>query len=507
MKTARRVLMMLLCIALLASVAGCGGGKKGNDKDTLNIATSGDNGTLIPGKVMGNYVTVCRQYSEPLFDYTRDGEIVWCLATGIENNDTTEWTIKLREGVKFSNGNAFTADDVLFTIEYYLNDPILSAQYASIDGEHCEVIDDLTLKMTLNYYTAMLMGSMSQMYIMDRESFDEEAWVTKPVGTGPYVVSEYVVNSHCDLTANENYWGEKAKIKNLHFKVLNEESQIVNALETGTVDVAAVPAQDIERVKTFEKFTTLSYSAAWAATMEFNITENSIMNDVNARKAVCHALDREAIKNLVYFGDAEVLHFPVSEHTHDYSDDLADMDETYSIGYDPELAAEYAEKAGLVGKEITVITNGVSSYVTTAEILQRSLEKIGVNVKITNYDTASYWSAAYDPTLFDISLYAASSPQGYAVGLLYEYIMWATATKSGWDKFDEFTALGASAVANPDPESRKEMLKEMVTIFEEDVPWYGLCDTFSTLAVNKGIEGVQLWNSGTVHYSQWYWTE
>ena len=503
-----KIVSLLLCLAALFSLASCKGGDSVDStetKDTLNIAISGDNGTLIPSKVMGTFVGIVRQYSEPLLDYTADGERVWCLATGIDGEDTTEWTIHLREGVKFSNGNEFDANDVMFTMQYYMTDPLLASQFSSLDLANSEVIDKYTFKLALSNYTAMLMGSLSQMYMMDEESFDEEDAVMNPIGTGPYVVTDYVINSHVDLKANENYWGEKAKIPNLHYKVLNEQSQIVNALQTKSVDVSAVPAQDLEFVKTLPDYSLESYYTAFTPTVEFNITENSVMNSLDARLAVCHAIDRQAMIDLVYFGNADLLNYPVSMHCYDYTDDLANLNETYSIGYDVELARQYAEKAGLVGKEITVITNGTADYVTEAEMLQLNLKEIGVSVKIVNYDTASYWSVAYDPTMYDIALYAASSPQRYAVGLLYEYVLWGKATKNGWPEYYEYLDLGAKAVANPDPEARKDMLKELSQMFVDAVPWYGICDQMNTVAVNKNLEGVELWNSGIMHYADWSW--
>lgn len=513
MKTlVHKTFALLLCMALVLSAASCGGKSEtqkqkegGAVPDTLNVAISGDNGTLIPCKVVGGFVGVVRQYAETLFDYTIDGKIVWCLATGVDEVSTSEWIIHLREGVKFSNGNEFDANDLMFTIQYYMSDPTLAAQFSSIDVSRSEVIDKYTFRLAIGAYSSMLMGSLSQMYMMDGESFNEDEMVTKPIGTGPYVVDEYVVNSHLYMVANENYWGAKPKIKNLHFKILNEEAQIVNALETGVVDVASVPAQNIELVKTFENYELVSYYSLFTPTIDFNITEHSIMNDVNARLAVCHAINRQAIVDLVYFGNATVLDYPVSMYCHDYTDDLANLHETYSIGYDVELARQYAEKAGLVGKTITVITNGQPTYVAEAEIIQLNLKEIGVNVEIKNYDTASYWSIAYDPTMFDISLYAVASPQGYAVGMLYEFPMWSNAIKNGWEKYEQYLALGAQAVANPDPESRKEMLMEMSKMFEEGVLWYGICDMKSTVAVNKNLEGVQLWNSGMMHYGDWSW--
>ncbi len=472
-------------------------------RDTLTIATSGDNGTLLPSKIAGNFVGIVRQYMETLIDFKADGTMVYVLATDIEQSETA-FIVHLREGVTFSNGNPFNADDLMFTINYYMSDPQQAMMFSAINTEGCEKIDEYTVKIALNFYSAMLIGSFSQFYLYDAESFDENDMVMHPIGTGPYVVTDYVINSHVDLVANENYWGEKAKIKKLHYKVLNEDAQIVNALEAGEVDIAAVPAQDREYAATLDKYNSLSYYTVFTPTMQFNLYSD-VVGDVVARRAICHALDREAICNLVYFGNATVLDFPVSMHSLDYSEDLANMDDTYAIGYNPELAKQLADECGLTGKTLTIITNGMSTYVTEAEILQANLKDIGVEAKIVNYDTASYWTASTDPENYDIALYAAASPQCYAVGCMYEYVMWGPTTYGAWDKYQDYLDLGAAAVANPDPAARKDYLVEMTKLFEEGIPWYGICDMKNTLAINAQLEGVEIWNSGIMHLSDWYW--
>jgi peptide/nickel transport system substrate-binding protein len=475
-------------------------------RDTLNISITGDNGTLVPASISGGFVGIVRQYMEVLVDFKADGTPVWTLATGIDEVSTSEWIIHCREGVTFSNGNKFDANDVWFTFEYYLSEPMRAFFLSCFDLEHSKIVDDYTIDLALKNYSIQQMGSLSQIYILDKESFNEDSFVTKPIGTGPYVVTDYVINSHVDMQANENYWGEKAKIKNLHFKVLNEDAQRVNAIESGIVDISAIPSQDIDYVKTLKGYQVNTYSSVFAPTIAFNLAESSVMNNLDARLAVCFATDRQAMINLVYFGYAEKLDYPVSMHCIDYEPRLGNLHETYSVGRDLDKAKEYAEKAGLVGKDVVVITNGSSQYATEAEILQANLKEIGVNVIINNYDAASYMTVAQDPTKYDITLYAVASPQGLAVGMLYEYVMWGAARyESGWPDFKKYMELGAAAVANPDIESRRDMLLQMSQMFEDGVLWYGICDVLSGIAINEELGGVEFWNSGGMRYVDWYW--
>ena len=549
MKKVGKIIALILCLVMVFSLASCGGKKADSDsasntpsntnteekenntvdynvsnegegttqdisemehsdavsaRDTLTIATSGDNGTLNPSKIIGGFVGIVRQYMETLVDFNADGTMVYLLATDIEQSET-EWIVHLREGVTFSNGNPFNADDVMFTLNYYCTDPTLGMTFGAINLEGCEKIDDYTVKIALNTYSAMLIGSFSQFYLYDAESFDENDVVLNPIGTGPYKIEDYVINSHVDLVANENYWGEKPKIQHLHYKILNEDAQVVNALEAGEVDIAAVPAQDRDYVAGMSKYNSMSYYTVFTPTVQFNLY-STVLDSVEARMAVCYALDRQAICDLVYFGNATVLDYPVSMHSLDYTEDLANLHDTYATGHDLEKAQEYADKAGIVGKTVTIITNGASTYVAEAEMLQSDLKKIGVEAKIVNYDSATYWTASADPNNFDIALYAAASPQCYAVGTIYEYVLWSPSVYGAWDRYQEYIDLGAQAVSNPDPEARKEYLKTMSEMFEEEIPWFGICDQMNTVAVNKDLAGVEIWNSGIMHLCDWYWT-
>ena len=546
-KQTKRIFALLLCIVMLLAIAACnstdnggdsstsggtqdgadggssGGGGDANTntggnsntgdggdrpvsaRDTVSVAISGDTGSL--ERVFAGFAGIIYQYYEPLVNFKADGTPVWLLATNIEEVSTEQWIIHCREGVKFSNGSDFNAYDVWFTFDRILSDPSSAFFLSCIDLENSSIIDDYTLDIALVNYSIQQMGSLSQIFIKDGETYDEDAAATNPIGTGPWIVTEYVTNSHVYMRANENYWGGKPAIENLHYRVFNEDAQVVNAIQTGLVDVAGVPSQEVDFVMSLPGYNVLQYANVFAATLTFFMSTDSVMNDLNARLAVCHALDREAIANLAYFGQASVINYPVSVNCYDYEPRFSNMHPTYSVGMDLELARGYAEAAGIVGQDIVVITNGSPAYVTSAEILQACMKEIGVNVIINNYDGATYMDASRDTTMYDMTMYAAASPQGLAIGIIYEYIMWGgDQYATGWPEHPQYMQLGARGVATLDSAARSEILYEMLQMFTSAVPWYGLCEQVATLAINSALGGTEVWGSGVLRYADWYWT-
>ena len=540
-KSTTRILALLLCCVLLLAVAACnkdkdkggtnagntpagtsnsggnaagnttnpGGNQPGNQpasaKDTISIAISGDSGTLRANAIMGGFVGIIRNYQEPLYDTLADGTPVYVLATDIEEG-TDEWIIHLRKDVTFSNGNKFDATDVMFSFDLYVNSPYGNMFLSTFDWENCRIIDEYTVYIKIANYSIQQMGSLCQVYMFDAETYDEDALALNTIGTGPYVATEYVTNSHLYFTARDDYWGVQPKIKNVQYRIFNEDAQIVNALKAGLVDVASVPIQDIDYVKTLPEYNVTTYSSVFAATMNFNMNSISVMNNLDARLAVCYAADRQAMVNLVYFGYATVLDYPVSENCYDYDPALSNLHPTYSVGHNYDRAKEHAEKAGLVGKDVVVITNGSPTYMSEAEILQDNMKKIGVNVIINNYDGATYMSVSQDPTMFDIAMYAAASPQSLAIGMLYDYCLWGAAQYAdGWPEYWDFIALGRTGVSEINMDARKGILKEMSVMFEDACPWYGICDMMSAVAINKDLSGIIFYNSGGMNFNEWYW--
>jgi peptide/nickel transport system substrate-binding protein len=475
-----------------------------SEKDSLNVAVSLDSGTLDPIGVsgQGGFLNVVLTYMEPLVDYRQGAIPDYTLATGIDEVSDVQYTVRLREGVTFNNGNPFTAEDVLFSMSREKDHPTRMLDVQFVDFEKTKVVDDHTLDLWFTMYTPMNLIKMSQLMIVDAESFDEGTMSTNPVGTGPYAVKDYVVNSHVTVEARDDYWGDKPATKTINFKCLNETSQVTNALETGDVDYASISSGDAKYVESLGPYLLETVNPGFSACAFFNMTEDGPLGSKDARDAVSYAIDRESIVEVAYHGYATPVSWPISESVVDYEDRFANMYDTYSTGYNLDKARELAEKSGLVGKTVRIVTNGAEQFVTAAEIIQADFLEIGVTAEIINYDQATYFSILLDASKYEIALYATSSPSMLAVDIFANYpaffiVGWNDAERSAYSE------KGQDALITSDEQARREKLYGLVEDFYKYIPWYGVCDASTVVAVSKEIKGFEWWLAGDVRYQDW----
>jgi peptide/nickel transport system substrate-binding protein len=518
MKIKRATALLLMLCLIFALFAACGtstdddksvssgSGNSGEPaaKDALNVAVNSDSGTLdhmgITGS--GGFLVVVKLYMEPLMHYDEDANAIWVLATGMDKVSDIEYTMHLREDIQFSNGNDFTAEDVMFTMEQEAAhaNRFLDVQY--VDFEKTSIVDDHTIDLWFTAYTPVNFIKMSQMLIMDAESYDVVQQSQNPVGTGAYKVTDYVVNSHVYLERRDDYWGDTPYFKYVNFKCLNEQSQVTNALETGEIDYASIPAADAEYIESLGKYDVHPGFAGYAMTAYYNQTPGGLLGTKAARDAISYAWDAEAINDAVYYGYAEYVRWPLSEHLIDFDESYANADDTYADRHNLEKAKAKAEEAGLIGKTIRVITNGTAESITVVEILQADLATIGVTVDIINYDQATYYSMLMDVSTYDVAIYGVSAPSMLALDMFANYPTFFTC---GWPDEERlaYVQLGLDALGEPDDAKRTEMLKNIINEFYAQAPWYSFIDRVTLSAFNKGIKGVKTYLDGSVNYVDW----
>ena len=485
----------------------------GNDapaKDILSAAVTQDRGTLDPMFLAGyEILNAMRMVYETLWDIDADGNMVWMLATGIEYIEPTIWRISLREGVVFENGNPFTAEDALFSV-FRGNTRVGEPPYLpELDMEKSKVIDDYTIELIFNQYDLSYVAGMTSLCMFDVESFDEEAITTTPMGTGPYTLSAYVINSHLDLVARDDYWGGTTPaIKNLHFMVLAEDAQRVNALQTNTVDISGVPFQDIEYVQSLAGITVLLAPTASTDAVYFNVSEHSFFyQNPDARRAVAASIDRDAIANIAFSGFAEPSRLPLSMANVDVEDRFLDLG-AYGVGYDLDLARQLAESSGLINEEILLINPGLSAAVVECEIIQAGLREIGVTCVVQSLDAGSWLSYIFDPTQYDMAISSTYTPSRT---LAQNYYAWASFMVGGtyfttpWPGSDRYVELVSDIMAESDPAVRSERYMELTEIHSDAVIWFSLVDTVTANAHNSDLKGYEPMLMGNVNYAKLSW--
>lgn len=504
----KKVLSLILILVMILSLVACGGGKKNDTADrTLNVVVSNDPGTLDPYSQTGSggFTDIIHAIYDVPISYLQDGTPIMGLMESYDVVSETEYTLHLVKNAKFTNGNPFTAEDFMFSAELSRDNPQYSVNVKTWDFEKTHIIDDYTIDLVLTAYDVGMFPAMSWISIFDKESYNASDLALNPNGTGPYKLKEYVVNSHVIIEANPDYWGEQPKIKTVKFLVKNEDSQKVNALVTGDVDISRIPEKDVDYIKSLNKYDVLFSNSAMTTVAYFNNDPSGVLGSVDARKAVMHAINRDAIVELAYSGQSAAPTWPNSNDCADFEPRFDKSLDVYAKGYDPELAKDYAEKAGLVGKTVRIINNGAEQYTTIAQVIQENLSAIGVNSEIIVYDQATFMATMMDVSNFDIGLFIMSAPSRFAIEQMVSWLGWLPLGWTG-DLHDEYIDLGYKGMATADAGARSEILQQMLDIFDQVHPWFALAEGYTEWAVSQDIGGFVLYSDGT-RFHEMYWKD
>lgn len=525
MKNSKKILAMLLVLVMaVALFAACGEktpapenegtaapGKtdapasappEGANADrVLNYRVSQDTGTLYPFAVSGGFVFLVNAFYEPLWTIDRSGVKTMLLAKDWEVISDTEYKLTLRDDVKFSNGNPMTAEDVMFSMELCAADPRFYLNVKVIDMERTKVTGTYTMDVFYTTYDCTQEVALGSLYILDKESYDLEYLSNHSIGTGPYNLADYVVNSHVTAVARDDYWGEPAKIKQINFKVINEQAQVINAIETGAIDVAGtIAAEEMDYVES------LGYNIEVEYGGYLNVacySLNGALASKEARWAVSHAMDRESMAQIMLSGLSYPASYPASEKTVDYEERFSNMHDTYAVGYNVDLAKQYAEQSGLVGKTLKIITNGAEMYNNAAVILQQNLSAIGVESTISSLDSATYFGTIMDATNFDIAFFYFSCPTYMASDVMANYPDFVPLDWVG-DIRDEYGRITKQCVHTYDPVERGNLLFEGLKLFVDECPWYGICESASPQAYSSEVGGFKPGSFSSTRYSDLY---
>jgi peptide/nickel transport system substrate-binding protein len=422
------------------------------------------------------------------------------LATSWEWTDPTTLQFKLREGVTFSDGTPFTSADVKATFDRYIAmKSVLATQLAVVSSYKAD--DPTTFTIRTSAPTGTLLGVLSMIFIgQEKRASDDNYWA-KPIGTGPFVISDFVANDHITLTRNDTYWGTKAQLKTLTFKVVTDTNARITALSNGSAQVVAGVTND--QIPTVREMSDVAFSQIPSYTYTFLWFQNSRapFNDVKVRRALWQALDLEKIVKALLGETADTMTALCPSAA------FGCVAPSNAPKHDPEAAKRLLAEAGYPNGFDTTIDYSVANtgYDQIVAAMISDWKAIGVNVTPKSDDQATFLKNIASPGDFDMIVNSNLTTTGdadFTLNRLYP----CSAKRLGYCN-EELDALLAKARETTDLEQRKPLYQQAADILAEDVPALGLFENNINVAAKKTVQGLTLTPTENYDWSAVYLTE
>jgi len=463
--------------------------------------------------------TVGLLYEPLLYFNPVTGEFPACLATSAKWTDKTTFEVKVRQGVKWSDGVAFTADDVVFTFEVakYFKNISWSTLWDGGGLTEVKKIDEATVNFIFsapryqNWVTQLYQIPMVPKHIFDGKSENELTTDSgaKSVGTGPYLHVQALADRDI-YTRNDNWWGKDSKefgklpaAKNLVLLMVNDNSTALGMLLKGDIDIdnnytPGMPALiESYGVKTYYKAE--PYHLSWNTTMLYLNNKKAPLNDPKFRKALAFAIDTKTIAKVDYQNGvlpaASHGFLPIKTLT-DYIDSkaLSPLYFSYNVATANKLldAAGYVKgkdgfRTGKDKKAFSLEINcpvGWSDWEIGIRLVAKNLQSVGVNAIAKPVDFSVWQTNRFNCTfdmLLDNNTTLSPSPNAYISAIATQDFAATNNTRGNWGQYTN-AALGKLItdfdMTNPatDMKTSISIITKIETMLLNDMPaiplWY-----------------------------------
>lgn len=368
-------------------------------RDLVTVSASKDNGSFNPFSITGFGAVELGLFQKLAYEDS-EGKLRLCGLKSYEKRDDLTYELELWDCIYDSAGNHITAEDVKWSVEHFISvghaGKVHRLDRLEVSGEY-----------TLTWHSNAPMGlgdleqNLSNVTVVSRtawESVGTDEMATNPIGTGPYVLKEYVPTSHITLEANETFWMKNIvdeewlaendyalnyqNVKTIQIEILQDEASRAVAVEMGIVDIAdSVNAADVNvyaadaasGVVGVNKF--VQSPVSWY----YNCSELSPCADINLRKAICYAIDNASI--------ALGLSCPAYP-VYGLQPNVCDAPESWLSGrayydYDPETAAELVSQSDYDGEAlILVYRSSVQAFEDACVQMQFALKEVGIKLEL-----------------------------------------------------------------------------------------------------------------------------
>lgn len=420
---------------------------------------------------------------EGLTRFASDGAIIAGLAKSWDiSADGTEYIFHLRAGVQFHDGTGMNAEDVKFSLDRARAEDSTNSQKALFAGiTNVAVVDSTTVKVILDKPNGSFLFNMAwgDAVIVAPESI--EGIKNNPVGTGAFTFQKWVQGDRIELARNDNYWGSAPALESVTFKFIADPTAAFAAVMAQDVDVfTGFPApENLPQFEADARFQVLEGSTEGETILSTN-NKMPPLDNVKVRKAIAHAIDRQAIIDGAMFGYGT----PIGTHFAPHHPDYVDL--TGNSEHDPELAKKLLTEAGFPNGFETTLKLPPPSYARRGgEIIASQLRAVGIQAKISNLEWAQWLEQVFRGKDYGLSIVSHTEPMDIGIYARPEYYF----------QYDnpQFQALMTDLSATTDTAMRSEMLKKAQNIISEDYVNGFLFELAFTTVADAKVQG--LWKN------------
>lgn len=422
------------------------------------------------------------------------------------NEDFTEVTMKLKSNLKWHDGEAITADDVVFTMNTLIdkeqNVPYQAFGYINDQPVITEKVDDQTVTFKLAASSAGFLGGLSQIYCIPQHIYEGVANIDaselnrNPIGSGPFKFKEYRSGESFTVERFDDYFDGIPYLDTIVFKIVKDSNSANASLASGEIGARLISSEDYETVNKTGKVTINTYNSGRVNAMGLNQMNEALAN-VKVRQAIAYALNKEELVNFAFLSEefASPAYSILTPDTMFYDDSLTKYDN------DVEKAKSLLKEAGYANLKLNILYISTDKTMESeATYIKEKLADVGIELEMYPMEESTYKNKIKEKDSKDYDLVL----QFYTLGeepSLYTDIM-SSGSRSNYSnvKDSELDSLWVKGNATADKAEREQIYKEIQTKVNDNMYLYPISYSNGLYAVNKSYGGFDQALLKTIYY-------